>query len=150
MGFWNIVVSEGGGCFKRQGLGIRRMRPGSFGLLFHKRQSVPIPSLKNDLVVFYPKETTAPESLWVAPFEDTDIPVFEDVFYDTNHFVFGEFFAEHGTNGFSPFKFPGGKLVIDTIGMIKGGKAIEIIVVEEVNPALEELFGGQGILVVNC
>ena len=112
-----------------------------FVLLLEEGLFVPIPTLVNDLVIFYPEEPTAAQPFGVLPFQNPNIPVFKNVFNDADHFKLPKVLFEHLDNFCFSFKDANGGLVIDAIIRIKLTESFVVVVVKPGYPGLEELLG---------
>ena len=73
-------------------------------VLFQKREFIPIPSLKDDFIVFHMKKSTSAKSELIFPFHYRPFSIFKNILYDTNHFSRCKFILQtfHG----SPFYLP--------------------------------------------
>ena len=64
-------------------------------MLFQKREFIPIPSLKDDFIVFHMKKSTSAKSELIFPFHYRPFSIFKNILYYTNHFSRCKFICKH-------------------------------------------------------
>ena len=64
-------------------------------MLFQKREFIPIPSLKDDFIVFHMKKSTSAKSELIFPFHYRPFSIFKNILYDTNHLSRCKFICKH-------------------------------------------------------
>ena len=52
-------------------------------MLFQKREFIPIPSLKDDFIVFHMKKSTSAKSELIFPFHYRPFSIFKNILYNT-------------------------------------------------------------------